>query len=240
MTNLTLDLEITRATLLQRWNNPHPDFASGQDQRSSDRGLLELLYGSMEHGAHFNWHNAGRTLIDKTYLAILWAAQGLAPLSISFEQLAACLDAFIRDELAPEWESLAELEHETRHQRTLELVNAASVRLFGSQPNPTAASQLLLFLCPQLPLFPYSEKHRHALERLAPAHTINNYADYHRACRTQLAIRLPALQPDRTAVQASTHNPELNRLLQHSDWWSRRLLAEQIVVEALVVRTAYA
>ncbi len=232
MTALTLDLDRTRFALQQRWHQPHPAFASGRDLRSSDRGLLQLLYGGMAHGHRYQWHNGGRTLIDKTYLAILWAAQELPPLSISFERLAANLDSFIREQLSPAWDTLGDLEHEERHQRALELVEAAAGQLFGSQDNPTAASHLLLFLCPQLPVFPYSEAHRQAAMALTPTHPILGYADYHRACRTLLAQRLPCLQPLQAKLPAATEISGLNRLLMHGDWWPRRLLAQQLLADA--------
>ncbi len=227
MTIINQNIDIVSAELIERWNLPHPAFASGQDLRSSERGLLQLLYGSMEHAARYQWQNGGRTLVDKTYLSILWTALELPPLSIGFETLASNLDRFIRLHLTECWNDLDQLDHEARHQLAIELVERASEQLFGSLHNDSYASNVLFFLCPQLPVFPYSESHHLALQAQFPQQSTPGYADYHQACRQLLGHNLPHICST-PAPSAETTLPHLNTLLSQTDWWPRRLLAQQI------------
>lgn len=221
-----------RAALAKRWCSPHPGFSSGQDPRSSERGLLQLFYGSMDHAARYQWHNGGRTLVDRTYLSILWAALELEALSIGFETLASNLDRFIRLHLAERWNELDELDHEARHQLAIKLVEQACEQLFGSRCSDRHASSVLLYLCPQLPLFPYSQSHQLSLQALLPQQPITGYADYHRVCRALLAYNLPLICATPLPT-ADTTMPQLNSLLSQSDWWPRLLLAQQIKSQTL-------
>ncbi len=229
------NIDIANARLIQRWNQPHPAFASGTDMRSSDQRLLELLYGGIERASRYQWLNGGRTLIDKTYLAIFWSAHALPTPYIGFEKLASNLDRFIRVELADRWDELAELDHEDRHQLTIELVNAASEQLFGSQADVVCASQLLLFLCPQLPVFGYNEANYQALKQRRPGRlhptdqqplSQGSYAQYHQAYRKLLAYHLPTLAA-RPLPTTPSATGSLGILLAQTDWWARRLLIQQ-------------
>jgi hypothetical protein len=226
-------LDQTNAELLQRWNNPHPRFAAGTDPRSSDSSLLQNLYGGIERAARYDWLNGGRTLIDKTYLKMLWSASELAAPTLGYDRLAANLDSFIRSQLSEHWDELNGWDHEHRSEFTVALVNAATEQLFGSQTNQSFASQLLLYLCPQLPVFPYSEQLHQSLQSFAPALTASDnpaepaYGDYHALCREVLANNLPGLaaQPVPTANDRSV---KLNVLLAQTDWWMRRLMCQQL------------
>lgn len=233
MNSLNQQIDSTNAELVRRWTQPHPDFASGHDPRSSDQSLLEVFYGGLENAARYQWQNAGRTLIDKTYLAILWAALELEEPALGFERLASNLDNFIRDKLTECWSEFEELDHEARHQIAVELVTDASEQLFASQNNEGYASSILFFLCPQLPIFPYSDNHRQSvgglLAQSGKGDSIDSYSDYHQACRQLLALNLPFLGtvPAPSALPSKTAN--LNAVLRQTDWWQRRLLAQQIL-----------
>ncbi|WP_421870552.1 hypothetical protein [Motiliproteus sp.] len=213
MSTTLRQIEQANRTLRRRWNRPHPGFGSGNDLRTSDAGLLQSLYGNMERASHFQWLNGGRTLIDKTYLAMLCAALELDAPWIGFDKVAANLDNFIREELAPCWSELDELEHEARHELSINLVEKACETLFGSQKNAVFASQLLLFLCPQLPIFAVTGQQQS--EHFS-------YREYHQQCRNQMALNLPLLasQP-LPKLLPSTAN--LGALLTRTDWWVRRL-----------------
>ena len=219
--------------LHQRWNQPDPRFGSGTDPRTSEEGLLTHFYGGMCRHARFNWHNGGRTLIDKTYLAMLWQALALPTLGISFDTLAANLDNFIRQQLAPRWDQWAELAHEERHELAVDLVELAASQLFGSRYSATAASYLLLFLCPQLPVFAFSNALCRAVRSDRDGELLDGYRGYHRACRELLARDLPLLCQIPNPVNDS--NFKHDSWLNDGDWWPRRLQAEllcQLVADA--------
>ncbi|MEH6652051.1 MAG: hypothetical protein V7707_18670 [Motiliproteus sp.] len=230
MNSLSQQIENTNAELIRRWTLPHPNFSSGQDPRSSEQSLLELFYGGIENAARYQWQNAGRTLIDKTYLSILWTALELDKPTIGFENLAANLDSFIRRELTERWSEFDELDHEAHHQLAVTLVTDASQQLFGSQSNEGHASNILFFLCPQLPIFPYSEQHRSAVQTLLAESaidiSIDGYSDYHQACRQLLARTLPFLC---SAAAPRSATADINAVLRQTDWWQRHLLGQQIV-----------
>ncbi|RDE24039.1 hypothetical protein DV711_00060 [Motiliproteus coralliicola] len=213
MSTTLRQIEQANRTLRRRWNRPHQGFGSGTDPRTSDAGLLQSLYGNMERASHFQWLNGGRTLIDKTYLAMLWAALELDAPWIGNDKVAANLDNFIREHLAPIWSELDDLEHEARHELSVELVELACDALFGSQKNYVFASQLLLFLCPQLPIFAVTESQ--LTEQF-------DYREYHQQCRNQMALNLPLLASQPLPKQ-QPETPHLSLLLSQTDWWVRRL-----------------
>ncbi|MBY4678834.1 hypothetical protein [Marinobacterium arenosum] len=207
-----------------RWSSPHPAFSSGHDARSSECGLLTLFYGNLERASRYAWLNAGRTLIDKTYLSILWQTQGLPPTGIDNTRLAGNLDSFIRSELEQCWESLEMLAHEERHELAIELVEQAAVQVLGdSQQHQAAASYLLFYLCPQLPVFPLKVP-------LAGEAESANYSAHHRNCREQFARQLPHLAeaPPQACYGNDREQAIVNEALVRSDWWLRRMLCYRL------------
>ncbi|UTW11372.1 hypothetical protein [Marinobacterium rhizophilum] len=208
---------------LQSWHQPHPAFTSGKDARSSENALLVLMYGSLDKAARFDWLNAGRTLIDKTYLRILWATQGLEPTGISFDELASRLDGFIRTELQPRWDSLAELDHDGRHELAQLLLEQLQVQVFQSPGQLESATSVLFFLCPQLPVFLCRDAAN------TEAEAVIDYPGWHQSCRQRLALLLPLSCSSAPSARYGTAQEQqlITRLLAQSDWWPRRLLAEQ-------------
>mgnify|MGYP000391397774 CR=1 FL=1 len=217
-------------TAIQRWNTPHPLFGSGNDSRSSENGMLQLFYGSMEKAAQFSWMNGGRTLIDKTYIHILWTAESLAPTGRSFDEMASRTDNFIRTELAPIWGKLNQLEHEQRHFHAIDLVGKAANGLFGSDLNDPAASLLLFYLCPQLPIFPYRSTRQQLVQKCCPNIAISDYPSYHNACRSIMAKNLPRIyaQPPQCPSPSNEEYQTVYQQLSQSDWWPRRVLMQQL------------
>ncbi|MBS7690637.1 hypothetical protein I0E98_09845 [Pseudomonas lalucatii] len=140
--------------LCATWQQPHPAFAAGRDARSSDNGLLLTCYGNLARAAGAAWQNAGRTLIDKTYLRMLGDRAGLDFLGLSADELAARLDGFIRRELAPRWVQLDEWRGGEGLEPALALLEAGNRALFDDDSGQRATSWLLFYLCPQLPLLP--------------------------------------------------------------------------------------
>ncbi|MGB5773457.1 MAG: hypothetical protein WBP89_02180, partial [Sedimenticolaceae bacterium] len=152
---------------LRRWQGPWSGFTSGRDPRSSDNALLVLMYGGLIHAARHEWLNAGRRLIDKTYIDILWHVQHLTTLrTCRPEQIAAALDNFIRDQIEPVWDGLADLNATDQAELASRWVADMAQQCFGSLHSQPAASRLLFFLCPMLPLFNLSRGHLLALQRL--------------------------------------------------------------------------
>lgn len=209
--------------LLHYWQQPHPDFTSGKDARSSENALLVLMYGGLEKAARYGWLNAGRTLVDKTYLRILWMTQQLAPTGVSFDELASRLDGFIRRELQPRWDNLDGLEHDSRHELAQALVEQLQAQVFQSTDQLESATTVLFFLCPQLPVFIYTKAPGAQTE---PA---TDYPRWHQSCRQRLIPLLPRACSSTPSAHYGTAQEQqlITRLLSQTDWWPRRLLSQQ-------------
>lgn len=225
-----LAIENAHAAALARWQTPFPGFASGHDPRSSDNALLALLYGGLVHAAGHEWLNAGRRLIDRTYIEILWQVQALTKLrTCRPEQVSAALDNFIQGSLSQHWDSLPTLDPVTKRELAEAWVDRIATTCFGSLRSEAAASRLLFYLCPMLPVFNLSRGHLLALEQLGHAVADDSYASYARSA--QAAFRELAPMLGSIPAPASDHGTPAQQtlirdLLDDSDWWSRRLFDE--------------
>ncbi|MGB5466837.1 MAG: hypothetical protein WBM84_12215 [Sedimenticolaceae bacterium] len=223
---------------LRRWQGPWSGFTSGRDPRSSDNALLVLMYGGLIHAARHEWLNAGRRLIDKTYIDILWHVQHLTTLrTCRPEQIAAALDNFIRDQIEPVWDGLADLNATDQAELASRWVADMAQQCFGSLHSQPAASRLLFFLCPMLPLFNLSRGHLLALQRLGHTAQGEGYHAYAAAAEHAYRARSKALRalPGPAPVFGDAAQRRLiQQLLDDSDWWERR------VFDAMLRQTAQA
>lgn len=210
------------AVALQRWRDANPNCATGDDPRSSDNGLLLLFHGSLAHAADYAWQNAGRTLVDKTYLRILFSGAALDYQGLSADELAARLDGFIREQLVPRWQALQENADDALRGR---LIEALQVALFGERGSGDAASQLLFWLCPRLSLHPQGGARARGLELLANGQLGLDSSDYQHACDA-LLLEMPLLPAPRQFAGDSDQQCRVRQLIENSDWWRRRVLAE--------------
>lgn len=220
-------------TDIESWSQPSPNVGSGHDARSSENGLLTIMYGSLEHAARFDWLNAGRTLVDKTYISILWQAADLPPTGVEPTRKASNLDAFVRTELEPLWDNFHDLDHTEKQALTLRLVEQCANDVFGSGYQEEAASWLLFYLCPQLPVFPLNDALRAILADKAEKSVLNSYADYHQACRAEFTRLLPHIHSTAPAAQYGTDREKqaINQMLRSSDWWQRRNLIHHLLAD---------
>ena len=176
-------IKAAHAAALTRWQTPFPGFASGQDPRTSDNALLALLYGGLKHAADHEWLNAGRRLIDKTYVEMLWQVQGLENMrTCRPEQVSAALDNFIQGTVCKQWDALPILSPIEREELTNTWVHGMAKSCFGSLVSELAASRVLFYLCPTLPVFNLSRGHLITLEQLGYRSADNSYASYARSC----------------------------------------------------------
>jgi hypothetical protein len=225
-----IDLNAAYTSALARWQNPSPAFASGHDPRTSDGALLALTYGGLAHAADHDWQNAGRRLIDKTYIDILWRVQGLARMrACRPEQVAAALDGFVRDQVRPVWTELKDQAGTGRSALAAAWVQQFARQGFGSLISEAASSRLLFYLFPMLPIFNLSRGHLLALQRLGHAATGDDYHAYAQAAGNAYRALLPALQlvtrptpPYGDPAQRTL----ISRVLASSDWWARRVFDE--------------
>ena len=221
---------------LRRWQTPSSEFASGRDPRSSDNALLVLTYGGMVHAAQHEWLNAGRRLIDKTYIDILWHVQHLTALrTCRPEQIAAALDNFIRDRIAPLWDGLADRDASHKAELAGRWVAEMAQQCCGSLHSEPAASRLLFFLCPMLPLYNFSRGHRVALELLGHPVLGDGYHAYaataDRAYR-EMSEALHTLPRPAPLFGDPAQRRLIQQMLDDGDWWQRR------VFDALLLLTA--
>lgn len=199
---------------LTSWHQANPLVGSGQDSRSSENGLLTIFYGNLERASQYEWLNAGRTLIDKTYISILWQAAKLPAIGVNSHEIACALDSFIRQRLQPLWAELDDLSHDAKHQLAIELVQEAAAQLFGSHTQTIAASWLLYYLCPQLPVFPLPVN----IEQSGVT-----YADHHQQCRARLKQVLPKIHSSAPKAHFGNEKEKriIDQVLNSSDWWLR-------------------
>lgn len=197
--------------LRQTWQEPHPAFASGRDLRSSDNALLLQCYGNLARAAGSAWQNAGRTLVDKTYLRILKDCAGLDFQGLTVDELAARLDAFIHCELAPRWAEIGASRETEGLELALTLLEAGARTLFNDPRGRPVTSHLLFYLCPQLPLLP------------CPAEPAD-YPMYLQRSQALLA-QLPVLPRPRHFAGDAREQALIRQLIEGSDWWRRRVLA---------------
>jgi hypothetical protein len=225
-----IDLNPAYRSALARWQNPSPAFASGYDPRTSDNALLVITYGGLVHAANHDWQNAGRRLIDRTYIDILWQVEGLSRMrACRPEQTAAALDGFIRDRVEPTWTELQTMGETGKSALAAEWVDHFAHHGFGSLSSKAAASRLLFYLCPMLPVFNLSRGHLLALERLGYAAKGDHYPAYARAADSAYRGLLPALRsmPRPAPVYGEPAERALIRqVLETSDWWHRRVFDE--------------
>jgi len=215
----------------QEWSRPSSFVGSGHDVRSSQNGLLAVFFGSLERAAHFGWLNAGRTLVDKTYISILWQATELPSIGYDFTKMASDLDAFVRAELEPLWGDFEQLSHDEKHERAITLIEKAAETVFGSGYHEQCAAWLLFYLCPQLPVFPINDTLRKNIaERLHLEVPASDYRTYHQLCRQLYSRMLPTIHtntPD-AAYGSDRDRTNIDQVLRASDWWQRHCFVKQL------------
>ncbi len=135
------------------WQQPNPKFATGFDKRSSDRGLLEIIYGCYCHAQRNQWQNAGRALIDKTYLKILWHCYCELSPEPDYTLLSQRLDNLLRTDFPKQLETV---QRSSSDDELLSLIESTAIQL-GLSDQAHNVSWLLFFLCPQLDIIPFSE-----------------------------------------------------------------------------------
>lgn len=220
-------IKASQASALARWQTPFPGFASGHDPRTSDNALLTLLYGGLAHASDHDWLNAGRRLIDKTYVEMLWQVQALGEMrTCRPEQVSAALDNFIQGTLRDHWDALPALDPAARQELAGTWVTEIAKTCFGSLHSELAASRLLFYLCPFLPVFNLSRGHLLALEQLGQPCTDDSYAGYARSANAAYRVLAPELDPlprPTPGFGDPAQRALIRRLLKESDWWPRRL-----------------
>lgn len=227
-TRIEIETNCTDATF---WATPSTLVGSGHDARSSQNGLLTIMYGSLEHAARFDWLNAGRTLVDKTYINILWQAADLPATGVDRTRMASDLDAFVRSQLEPIWDEFDHMSHDERHSLAVALVDRCASTVFGSGYQEEAASWLLYYLCPQLPIFPMNDALCTAAADTQDRSDLNGYSDYHAVCRQQLTRLLPHIHttPPKAEYGTKREVEAINHILRASDWWLRRSFIQHLL-----------
>ena len=161
------------AGVVARWCEPSADFSHGLDPRSSDCGLLLGLYGGLVKAARHNWQNAGRVLVDRTDIRILFDSYRIDLPIRPLDQCCRDLDLFVRESIFPDWEEKYALEADLkddieRHAERVALVdnwiNLVAQEIFGGDEYGYHAQVLLFFLCPSMPFCPKSTVSKHSAD----------------------------------------------------------------------------
>lgn len=220
---------MTRIDPLTQWSTPCSQVGTGFDIRSSENGLLTMMYGSLERASHFGWLNAGRTLVDKTYIQLLWQAKQLPSFGLTHHDIATQLELFIRAHLQPIWVDIDTITLVKKQKLANSLINIAASTLFGDRHQEQAASWLLFYLCPQLPIFPVTHR---LLNAISQSHTLTSIKESHQTVdynNNQIATRYlyEKSQPlNHYVLPTASYGNEkeqtiINTMLINSDWWSR-------------------
>ena len=193
---------------------------------------MAILYGGLEHAARYDWLNAGRRLIDKTYIDMLCHVQDLTDLrGIRAERIAADLDHFITDVVRPGWAGLPHLARDERLETAIAWVEQMAARCFGSVYNEAAASRLMFYLFPMLPVFNLSRGHRMALDSVGHRPEGQGYRAFAQAAwpaYRALLAELLATAPPSPSVPDPRQGALLEGVLEQTDWWTRRVFDEYL------------
>lgn len=221
------------------WYSANTKVGTGFDRRSSNNGLLAIMYGSLERAHHFNWLNAGRTLVDKTYIQLLFQAKQLPVIGVTHHDIALQLELFVRANLQPIWADIDKMNIVKKQEITIRLINIAASTLFGSRHQAQAASWLLFYLCPQLPIFPISDHLHYALIQNnavtpsdKPYQAIDCYQDYQvsaQALYEKLQPLIYCAQPTASYGNAK-EQAIVNSILMNSDWWKRHCFLHYLLI----------
>jgi hypothetical protein len=221
---------MTHMNIFTDWCTASTEVGTGFDSRSSNNGLLTIMYGSLERAHHFNWLNAGRTLVDKTYIQLLWQAKQLPAIGVTHHDIALQLELFIRENLQPIWPDIEQMTAVKKQALATHLVNLAASTLFGSSHQAQAASWFLFYLCPQLPIFPINDSLRDALiqkhtitssEKLTQA--VDCYNGYRVSAQALYEKLLPLSHCTLPTVNYGNVKEQaiIKSILVNSDWWER-------------------
>ena len=240
MMQITSDqIQSARDTAAIRWQNPYPGFTSGGDTRTSDNALLVQIFGGLNHAANHEWLNAGRRLIDKTYINMLWHVQSLLPMSVCRpESISAALDSFILEHIRPIWLDLPNLNASEKQDLAESLIKHAATALFGSLKSEVAASRLLFILCPTLPIYNLSLANQLALQTLGYATADNSYPAFVQSCNAcckSIIQQVESLALPQPTFGSHEEQTMISQLLHGHDWWTRRVfdaLLQQIASQA--------
>lgn len=219
---------MTHINLLTQWSVPCPRAGTGFDIRSSENGLLTIMYGSLERASHFGWLNAGRTLVDKTYIQLLWQVKQLPYFGLTHHDIATQLELFIREHLQPIWADIDKITVIKKQKLASRLINIAASTLFGNRHQEQAASWLLFYLCPQLPIFPIIH---HLLNATSQNHTVTYSKKPHQTVNYYNKISSRYLYEKSQSLNHyilptvnygnEKEQTIINTMLINSDWWSR-------------------
>jgi hypothetical protein len=213
-----------------RWCTASPLVGSGFDSRSSDNGLLSIMYGSVERASHFGWLNAGRTLVDKTYIHLLLQAKQLPSFGVTHHDIAPQLELFVRANLQPIWADIEKMSVTKKQELAIRLVNLAAGTLFGSSHQAQSASWLLFYLCPQLPIFPITDylddalmQHNLVSPSDKPYQGIDCYQGYQGSAQALYKKLQPLMQCMQPTANYGNEKDQVmvNSILVNSDWWKR-------------------
>ena len=211
------------------WHNPNPLWGTGIDIRSSENILLLSFYGSLVSEEKKGWLNAGRRLIDKTDINMLWHAKYITPMSsVTCEKIAACLDDYIQQYIALNWTQLCSPTHEQGIKYAYELTTKATEDLFSSLKSTVAATNLLFFMFPQLPIYPFSRGHVASLEKLgySPSDNYEEYCIAFKNFQKEIKPKTEGLEHLKATAGNENQQKLITKIVKETDWQERRIADE--------------
>ena len=195
---------------LQAWQQP----ACNKNNRSSGNGLLCALYVKIEQAARNNWQDNSALILPADAGLFLQSCK-LNDIHLSDSDLSLRICIFTQDHLQEDWSEYDHMSHQQRQDLTLKLINTAAESIFGNDTEVNAASQLLFYLCPQLPVFPASK-------------TLRSAADFKEDYLNQkqsFTLALPDLELTAPEINYGEPHEQLiiEEMLAANNWWQRYL-----------------
>jgi len=214
------------------WKTPFPGFTSGHDLRTSTNALLVEFFGNLINASEHEWQNAGRRIIDKTFISMMMHVHSLSAIkSVTPERISASLDNFLQKEVAKHWKEISRNQFSNRD-LTLKWRKQLSITLIGSNPADSFTSYLMFYMLPSFPVIPVSQGSLIALgisldTPISLIHEIvyENFDHFKARYANSDKLRVPPEPIFGTDREISM----INELLLNTDWWQRNIFHHYLI-----------
>jgi hypothetical protein len=214
------------------WKTSFPGFTSGHDLRTSTNALLVEFFGNVKNASEHEWQNAGRRIIDKTFISMMMHVHSLTAIkSVTPERISASLDNFLQKEVAKYWREIS-LNQFTNLDLALNWHKQLSITVIGSNPADSFTSYLMFYMLPSFPVIPISKGSLISLDipldtpiSLIHEMVYKNFDDF----KARYANSEKLCAPPEPIFGTDREMSMINELLLNTDWWQRNLFHHYLI-----------